>query len=133
MEIINGARFEMNFRRTIKLICTVSALFIFVSGAAADERGFMIAGYSGYGAISPTLDVHYRHWRHRHGIWRHHHRGCSLQNALRTASRYGLRHAYVRNVGPYAIHVEGWFRGHRAFLFFARHSSKCVIVRAGGI
>jgi hypothetical protein len=60
------------------------------------------------------------HRDYRRDYRRPHYRSCSAEQAVRKASRMGIRHAHVRNANRNVIRVAGRSRGDHVVVRFAR-------------
>jgi hypothetical protein len=72
-------------------------------------------------------DSRHSYRRHHRDHRRHFVRGCSTGTALYKASRMGVRHARVTDVGRHSISVRGRKHHHRVHIRFAR-APGCPII-----
>ena len=123
------------FLRTAVLSAIVGMGAIAAMPASAEAAGGSIyLGFgSGHGSSAGfRFDDRGRHdYRGpgRHGPDRYHARECSPRDAVRKASRMGVRNARVVDVGRRTIQVAGRGHGHRpAFVVFGKAPS-CPVLR----
>ena len=117
--------------RTLALSALVGLGAVAAMPASAEAAGGSV--YLGFGSghhgpgVSFRFDDRGRH--HYRGPGRHHVRECSPRDAVRKASRMGVRHARVVDVSRRTIKVAGRGHGPRpAFVVFGKAPS-CPVLR----
>lgn len=118
------------FLRTATLAAIVGLGAVAAMPASAEAAsGSIYLGFgSGHGpSVGFRFDDRGRH--HYRGPGRHHVRECSPRDAVRKASRMGVRHARVVDVSRRTIKVAGRGHGPRpAFVVFGKAPS-CPVLR----
>ena len=117
------------FLRTLALSAIVGLGAIAAMPAPADAAGGSIyLGFgSGHGPSGFRFDDRGRH--HYRGAGRHHGRECSPRDAVRKASRMGVRHARVVDSGRRTIRVAGRGHGHRPVTVVFGKAPSCPVLR----
>lgn len=119
------------FVRTLTLSAIVGLGAIAAMPAQAGAAGgsiYLGFGSSGHGPVAGfRFDDRGRH--HYRGPGRYHWRECSARDAVRKASRMGLRNARVVDAGRRAIRVAGRGHGHRPAMMVFGKAPSCPILR----
>ena len=119
------------FLRTLTLSAIVGLGAIAAMPASAEAAGgsiYLGFGSSGHGpGAGFRFDDRGRH--HYRGPGRYHGRECSARDAVRKASRMGLRNARVVDAGRRTIKVAGRGHGHRPAMIVFGKAPSCPILR----
>jgi hypothetical protein len=118
------------FLRTLALSAIVGLGAVAAMPAAAEAAGGSI--YLGFGSghgpgAGFRFDDRGRH--HYRGPGRYHGRECSPRDAVRKASRMGLRNARVVDVGRRTIKVAGRGHGYRPAMIVFGKARSCPVLR----
>lgn len=125
-----------DFLRTLTLSAIVGLGAIAAMPSAAGAAGGSI--YLGFGTSDrgPAVGFHFddrgrHHYRgpERYGHGRHAGRECSTRDAVRKASRMGLRHIRVLDTSRRAIKLAGRGHGHRPVVVVFGKAPSCPILR----
>ena len=117
------------FVRTLALSAIVGLGAVAALPASAEAAGGSV--YLGFGSGHSGPGVGFRF----DDRGRHHYRGpdrryeCSPREAVRKASRMGLRNARVVDVGRRTIEVAGRGRGHRPAVMVFGKAPSCPVLR----
>lgn len=124
------------FIRTLALSAVVGLGAVAAIPASAEAAGgsvYLGFGSSGYG---PNVGFHFgdrgRHHYRGPGHYnssRYHARECSPRDAVRKASRMGLRHARVVDTSRRTIKVAGRGHGHRTAVVVFGKAPNCPVLR----
>lgn len=124
------------FLRTLTLSAIVGLGAIAAMPASAEAASGSI--YLGFGASDHGPGARFRfddrgrhHYRgpDRHGPGRYGARECSPRDAVRKASRMGLRNARVVDMGRRTVKVAGRGHGHRPAMIVFGNSPSCPVLR----
>lgn len=123
------------FLRTLTLSAIVGLGAVAAMPASADAAGGSI--YLGFGSgHGPSATFRFDdRGRHdyrgpdRHGPGRYHARECSPREAVRKASRMGLRNARVVDTSRRTIRVAGRGHGHRPAAIVFGKAPSCPVMR----
>lgn len=123
------------FLKTAALSALIGLGAIAAMPASAEAAGGSI--YLGFGSgHGPNVGFHFddrgrHHYRgpDRHRPGRYHARECSPRDAVRKASRMGLRNARVVDTSRRAIRVVGRGHGHRPAAIVFGKAPSCPVLR----
>ena len=119
------------FVRTLALSALVGLGAIAAIPASAEAAsGSIYLGFgSGHGGPGASFRFDDRGRHHYRGPGRHHVRECSPREAVRKASRMGLRNARVVDVSRRTIRVAGRGHGHRPAAIVFGKAPSCPVLR----
>jgi hypothetical protein len=115
-----------SFLRTLALSAIVGLGAIAAMPAAA-AGGSIYLGFGHGPSAGFRYDDRGRH--HHRGPDRYHGRECSARDAVRKASRMGLRNARVVEAGRFSIRVAGRGHGHRPAMIAFGKAPSCPVLR----
>lgn len=114
--------------RTVALSALVGLGAIAAMPAPAEAAGGSVYLSFGPGHHGPVAGFRFDD-RGRHHYRGHHARQCSAREAVRKASRMGLRHARVVNENRRTIRVAGRGHGHRPAAIVFGKARHCPVLR----